>query len=107
MSEQIDYYLKYAKLALDSGNSDLGSKVLKNVEIELKNKNKIIKSTKLNNQLAKVEFAMYQNQFNSGLRQVSISNLEKLLADKEDLEPLLKSELYLKLGEWHFELSEI
>jgi hypothetical protein len=27
-SEEIDYYLKFAKLALDSGNSDLGSKIL-------------------------------------------------------------------------------
>lgn len=106
-AEEIDYYLKFAKLALDSGNSNLGSKVLFNLKLELREKVRRFKSSKLNNQLAKVEFAIFQNVFNSGSCVEAISKLEKLMQDRDDLDSTLKSDFYLKLGQWTYESAEV
>lgn len=37
-SEDIDYYLKFSKLAQDSGNNEFGQRILKNLKSELNGK---------------------------------------------------------------------
>ena len=106
-TEEIDYYLRFAHLAQECNNNDLGQRILVNLKTELKNKARIEKSSKINNQLAKVEFAIQQTIFNSGLCQEAINRLSTLLKEKDDLEPQLKSECFLKLGLWHFESQEV
>ena len=108
-SEEIDYYLKFAKLAQEGGNFDLGQRVLHDLQNELKTKlNEFGKSSrKLNNQLAKVEFAIFQNIFNSGNSSQAIDMLTQLLTERDDIvESNLKSECYLKLGEWMYEAQD-
>lgn len=48
-SQEIDYYLKFAKLAQDCGNNDLGRRVLISLKNELLNKSKDGKAFKLSN----------------------------------------------------------
>jgi hypothetical protein len=50
-SEEIDHYLKFAKLAQDGGNIDLGQRVLHDLKNELRSKLKEVgrSSRKLNN----------------------------------------------------------
>lgn len=86
-TEEISYYLKFANLAQECNNNDLGQRILVNLKSELKNKSKIEKSTKLNNQLAKVEFAIQQTIFNSGLCTDAINRLTLMIKEREDLEP--------------------
>lgn len=63
-SEDIDYYLKFSKLAQDSGNNEFGQKILNNLKKELMSTEKF---QTLTNQLAKVDLAIYQTYFNSGI----------------------------------------
>ena len=86
-SEEIDHYLKFAKLAQDGGNIDLGQRVLHDLKNELRSKLKEVgrSSRKLNNQLAKVEFAIFQNIFNSGHPNEAIASLTKLVTEKDDI----------------------
>lgn len=71
------------------------------------------KNHTLTNQLAKVDLAIYQTYFNSGIYaktlrsdqkkseevENAINSLTRLIQEKErDIEPALKSECYLKLG---------
>lgn len=106
-TEEIDNYLKFAHLAQESNNNDLGQRILVNLKSELKIKARVEKSIKLTNQLAKVEFAIQQTIFNSGLCADAIQRLSKMLEEKQEINPQLKSECYLKLGLWSFESSEI
>lgn len=63
-----------------------------------------------------MDLAIYQTYFNSGIYaktqqqgkseevETAIASLTKLIQEKEkDIEPALKSECYLKLGQWHYE----
>lgn len=64
------------------------------------------KNQKLTNQLAKVDLAIFQTVFNSGLYQEAINSLNKLISEKSEIEPKLLSEFYLKLSQWHYESQE-
>lgn len=135
-SEDIDYYLKFSKLAQDNGNNEFGQRILKNLKSELSTRvaaavaDKTAQPPSLTNQLAKVDLAIYETYFNSGIyaktslnkrgggganvpvnaqQQVAgstevenaINSLTRLIQEKEKdmaLDPVLKSECYLKLG---------
>lgn len=57
--------------------------------------------------MAKVEIAILQTVFNSGKCMESISSLYKLLKENENLEPVLKSDSFLKLGQWSYEAKDV
>lgn len=63
-SDDIDFYLKFSKLAQDSGNNEFGQRILNNLKKELMGTQK---NQTLTNQLAKVDLAIYQTFFNSGI----------------------------------------
>ena len=54
-----------------------------------------------------MDLAIFQTVFNSGLYQEAIKSLSKLIEEKDDLDPLLKSDCYLRLGQWHYESQEL
>ena len=66
-TEEIEYYIKFAKLAQEQDNNDMEQRILMTLKNELMGKAlDKINDAKVVNDLAKVEFAIFQNAFQSG-----------------------------------------
>eukprot|EP00352_Strombidinopsis_acuminata_P001846 CAMPEP_0176387304 /NCGR_PEP_ID=MMETSP0126-20121128/36663_1 /TAXON_ID=141414 ORGANISM="Strombidinopsis acuminatum, Strain SPMC142" /NCGR_SAMPLE_ID=MMETSP0126 /ASSEMBLY_ACC=CAM_ASM_000229 /LENGTH=116 /DNA_ID=CAMNT_0017754825 /DNA_START=1846 /DNA_END=2196 /DNA_ORIENTATION=+ len=91
-TNEIDHYLRFAKMAQETGNHDLSSKVLFNLKEELHGKAKESKADMgLMNEMAKVEIEIFQNIYNSNSYKEATNGLEKLIFENPNLEPKLKS----------------
>jgi len=109
-TEEVDQYIQFAQLAQNSGNPNLGQRVLNKLLMELFH---ILQQDqggsnvqKIHDDLAKVKLSIYENDYNNGRQERAIQMLEKLIANKEIKDPQQMSESYLKLSRWTFDLKD-
>jgi len=99
-TDEVDYYIRLAKMAQESNNVDYGMRILISMKEALRGKG----ACKIN-EMARVEFAILQNTFNmgKGAQVEAISKLQRLLNQKDDLKNTFRSECYLKLAQWLYD----
>jgi hypothetical protein len=109
--DEVDQYINFANIAQNSGNTSLGQRILNKLQLDLINKKNQVqrdtsKSIKIQDELAKVKLSIFENDYNMGKQERSITLLEKMITNSDIKDPQQLSDSYLRLSKWMFDFKD-